>query len=366
VLFAHPDVVKAHDEMVGKQKVNFEDVSKSHVVRQLEANHNCPIEGCDAAIDELVPALQEWADALQKQDEEKDGLPLTTVMRLSDAESSTVSGGNPPGVLMLEAEAGVIKAPMRLVDSGTASGGKIVDTPAGAGTQNNVANATASNALGTMIYTFEAKEAGTYRVHGLVNGPTAANNGFWIRMDGGALQGWLFPANADAYGWDLADPVEAVGNPIQFTLTAGLHTFEIRQRREQAKWDKIVLSNDPMFNPAQAQPAERQVNLLTYDISEQTGIEGAQFTVEVSDYSVNAYMFKNPSIVLPTGSVQVKNVKLLINGVFLPEHATYTIVDKTVAAPGGSLTSAALIALKDKGPEADEFSFSFDVLKEAP
>jgi len=38
-------------------------------------------------------------------------------------------------------------------------------------------------------------------------------------------------------------------------------------------------------------------------------------------------------------------------------------VDTTVASPGGIISTAALIALKHDGPDADKFSFGFDLLE---
>lgn len=367
-LFANADPVKAHDALLSQQKVDLERPELSRIVRReldLTDKHNCPSdEECTTRGNALLAGVAEWKDNLEADDpNNKPDAPKTDFHLLADAEKKTVPGTNPPGVILLEGEAGTLKAPFAALDVAGSSGGKVVHTPAGAGTQDNAATATNQATLGTVRFNVDIKEAGTYRLHGLVNGPTAAQNGFWIKMDAGALVGWLFPTNGTNYAWDLSDTVVAAGTPNTFTLTAGAHTLEIRQRREQAKFDKLVLSNDPMFDPANAGPATRDVNVLSYDIAQQTGIAGAKLTIEVSDYSANAYLFKNPSIVLPNGELKVKNMKLLINGIFLPQHATYTIIDKSVAAPGGVLTSAALVALKDKGADADEFSFVFDVLE---
>jgi hypothetical protein len=215
-----------------------------------------------------------------------------------------------------------------------------------------------------VIYDFAVTEAGVYRLHGLVNAPTTANNSFWMRMNNGNLQGWQFPANGAMYTWDLADNVVDGGTPLQFNLNAGNNRLEIRQREEQTKIDVLVLTSDTQFNPANAQAPSRDVSVLTFDLSEK--LAGAQLTVEVSDYSANAYMFKNPTLVLPSGSAKVKGLKLLINGTYLPQHATYTVVDATVAAPGGVLSTAALVALKDKGNDADEFQFTFDAVEALP
>lgn len=365
--FASPDPVKAHDALLTTQKVDLVNAELSRIVRReldLNDKHNCPSdEICTQRGNALLDGVKEWQENLVDDANNGAKATKTGTHLLADATKKTVAGTNPPGVILIEAEAATLKAPFAVVDVSTASGLKVLATPLGAGTQNNAVTAATQATLGTATYTIDVKEDGTYRLHGLVNGPTATTNGFWIKMDGGALLGWLFTANVADYTWDLSDPVVAAGAPNTFVLTAGTHTLEIRQRREQAKIDKLVLTNDPMFDPATAGPNTRDVNLLTYDIAKETGIAGAVLTIEVSDYSPNAYLFKNPSINIPTGEVVVKNMKLLINGTYLAQHATYTIVDKSVAAPGGVLTSAALVALKDKGPNVDQFSFEFEVLE---
>lgn len=364
-LIANPDGEVAHEALLTAQKVDFQDPSRSRIVLRLsQDNHNCPVEGCESGAAALEAAIVEWAAELTVDG--PSGNPgATNALRFANATPKRVNGDTPANVIRLEAEAGTFKAPFAMLDVGTASGGKVAQTPAGAGSQNNQQTAAQQNTLGTIIYDFAVTQAGTYRLHGLVNAPTAANNAFWVRMDNGALQGWQFPANGAMYTWDLADNVVDVGTPLAFNLTAGNHRFEIRQREEQTKVDVLVLTSDATFNPANAKPPFRDVSLLTFDLAEKLGV-GAALTVEVSDYSANAYMFKNPTLVLPSGSAKVKGLKLLINGVFLPQHATYTAVDQTVAAPGGVLSEAALVALKDKGLDADEFQFMFESIEKTP
>lgn len=366
-VFAAGDVNVAHDALLDAQKVDFQDPSKSRLVlRLLVDKHQCPAEGCETSAAKMQASIEEWAKALKVSDDPALSGASTDVLRMADAATKRLEGGNPPNVIRLEAEAGTFKAPMAMVAVGTASGGKVAQTPAGAGTQNNAQTAATQVTLGSVIYDVTVAVAGVYRVHGLVNAPTTANNGFWVKMDAGALQGWVVPVNGANYTWDLADTNADLGTTLTFNLTAGNHKLEIRQREELTKIDAIVLTSDVAFNPVNAKPPFRDISLLTYDLSTKLNMPGAKFTVEVTDYSVNAYMFKNPTLVLPSGKVRVKNLKLLINGTFLPQHATYTVVDTTVAAPGGVLSGSSLIALKDKGLDADEFQFLFEALEVAP
>ena len=362
--FAATDPAKAQDAILTNQKVDFQDIGKSRIVlRMAQDHHNCPAIGCDEAAKEFTDAITQWSQTMTDQAQQDPPVATTDKLLIADGETITVKSKNPPGVIWLEAEAGTLKAPMAAIDATAASGGKVVQTAAGAGNSSQNANQAINQAnLGTATYTFDVKEAGTYVLNGLVNAPTTNNNAFWFRFDNATtLKNWQFAANADMYTWNAAAATVG-GAAITTTLAAGSHTLEIRQQKEQAKIDAIVLADDPKFDPSQADKGDHQAQVLTYDLAKLTGIDGAKLQIEVSDYSENAYLFKNPTLVLPSGQVTVKDMKLLINGEFLPQHATYTVVDKTVSAPGGVLSSYALVALKDKGPDQDQFSFSFAVL----
>jgi hypothetical protein len=210
--------------------------------------------------------------------------------------------------------------------------------------------------------TFNVTAAGSYVVQGLVNGATATNAEFFIKMDAGTLTPWIFKPTGASYVFSPAAPT-AGGTPTQYNLTAGSHTLLIMQSRPGAGIDKVVLSSVPGFDPANAQPATRSVTLLTYDLSSITKVAGTQLTVEVSDFSESAYLFAHPTLAVPSGSLYVKDLRLLVNGDFRAQDATYTVVDATVAAPGGELSSAALIALKDKGNADDQFAFAFATIE---
>jgi hypothetical protein len=157
-----------------------------------------------------------------------------------------------------------------------------------------------------------------------------------------------------------------VGTPHVFNLTPGKHKVEIRQRQEQTKLDSLILTSDPSIDPNNVKLAPKEVKTLAFDVSEMAGMPGTKLTVDVVDYSPNAYMFKNPRLVVASGAVNVKGLKLLVNGKYLPQNATYTTVDTSVASPGAVLSTAALIAVKDKGPDLDQFSFSFEKLEKKP
>lgn len=367
-LFAAADKKVAHDSLIATSKVDFKDINQSRIVlRVSKENHNCPDGDCIKAVTAFTDGIAAWVAKLNSKEEDGPKLPLTAVLKFADANDSVIKGENPPGIIYLEAEKGTLKAPMVGVSEAAANGGLYVHTPLGSGNQNNVATATTQVNLGTIIYSFDVTVDGTYQVNGRIGSPGAATNGFYVRVDGGAFQTWQFPqTNADLI-WDKADPVVGAGTPITFALTPGAHTMEIRQRREQARIDALVLSSDPGFDPMNASKGDEAVKKLSFDIGDISGVPGAKLAIYVADYSDNAYIFRNPTIELPAGAkIKAKNMKLLINGKYLPQHATYTVVDSEVTGPAGLLSGAALVALKDKGNVMDEFSFEFETLQKVP
>lgn len=366
-VFASDDAAAAHDAILTTQKVDFKAIERSRLVlRVSEDNHNCPAEGCEVATEEFVKAIRFWSDHIVPVEGEGVNGIKSQALTLADAQGKKIDLGLPPGTFLFEAESGTLKAPMVALPVTDASGGMVVHTPAGAGSQTNLNTATNQATLGSVTFKMDVTLAGNYRVIGKVNGQANANSSFYLRLDQQPLLLWDFPATAAAYNFDVADAVQATGTPHNLSLTAGSHTLEVRQREEQAKLDSIIVTNDPELDPMMVKATPKDMLNLVFDISEQSGISGAKITVDVVDYSKNGYLFKNLAVVVPSGKIKVKGVKLLLNGVYLPQHATFNAVDATVAAPGGSLSSASLVAIKDKGPEVDQFSFSFEVLESAP
>jgi hypothetical protein len=218
--------------------------------------------------------------------------------------------------------------------------------------------AAADNTLGTASTTANVPTGGTYTMFGLVNGPAAAMASFYIKVDGGALQPWLFKTNAAAFTWESVASTVG-GAALTFNLTAGAHIIEIRQRQPGVQLARLVLTTNPKFDPSTAQATSRTAKQLKFDLSGPSKIAGAVLTLEIEDYAANGYLFRNPSLVVPTGSIHAKDLRILINNTFLPQNATFTVVDSTVAAPGGALSKAAMIAVKDQGTDKDAFSVSF-------
>ncbi len=357
------DAAAAYAAIISTQKVDFNAVEKSRLVLRLTTDkHNCPVDpGCIEAGKQMQAAIQTWADAIKTAATVNPVTITSDALHFTDAKQQTVIGVNPDGVLAYFAPSFLVKAPMVATTDKT-SGNPVVNTPTTEKAVTTATTAAGDNTLGTASTTANVATDGTYTMFGLVNGPAAAMASFYIKVDGGTLQPWLFKSNAATFTWESVASTVG-GAALTFNLKAGAHLIEIRQRQPGVQLARLVLTTNPKFDPSTAQATSRTAKQLNFDLSGQSKIAGAVLTVEIEDYAANGYLFRNPSLVVPTGSIHAKDLRILINNTFLPQNATFTVIDTTVAAPGGALSTAAMIAVKDQGTDKDAFSVSFAIFE---
>jgi hypothetical protein len=150
-------------------------------------------------------------------------------------------------------------------------------------------------------------------------------------------------------------------------LNAGRHSLEIFHRGEQSILDTVYLIPSAGLTDELVVKMVQKGRTLSFDLSSITGKEGVFFQADLFvTAGGGSYEVKNPRIALKSGSLRVKGVKPLINDVFNPVHATYAAIDRVVFAPGATLSTSTLVMLKDKGPDEDQFSFTFDTLEWVP
>lgn len=367
----------AYQEITVKHLVDFKEPNKSRIyLRIAQENHNCPPDpGCSQASQSLLEKLEEWVKVEEKLSAKSanDSNPATTTApkNLAEKTSSRKDSGIPSGSFYFPAESAMIKAPFIVKDRSDGEGGKTVTTAAGAVDQTNLNTATNDATLGTLQFSLDIKTAGVYHVVGRVLSPNAnaANNSsFYVKFDTNPLQLWDFPGTNNNFLYDKADAVAATGAPLTFNLTAGTHTLEIRQRQAGVEIDSVIVTSNLTYDFSLFATAERNFDRLEFDFSTQSGIQGAKLALDIADYDAKSYLIKNPELILPqgSGSLKLKNLKVLINDRFLPQHATFTSLQETIAAPGKILSSATMIAIKDKGPAEDKFSLTFETIEKAP
>jgi len=111
--------------------------------------------------------------------------------------------------------------------------------------------------------------------------------------------------------------------------------------------------------------AEYKKRVLTYDISNMVGLTGenkAYFKVEVKTAlgGLN-YVFRNPRFVSTATNIEVKGIKVLINGQHSFSDASWDTINY-ITGDDKILTYAPLTTLVSNGPTKDTFSFVFDKL----
>ena len=138
--------------------------------------------------------------------------------------------------LRFEAEAGTLVSPVRSV-SGAASafGSAYIDTPAGTPTGSATSPAGRST-LGVNIPT-----TGTWYLWVRMYGPDA-NTDSWFESINGATRQAIFPSTYGQWVW-------VAGR--SYSLTAGLASVELGGREQQARVDRVLLTNDASFVPTE-------------------------------------------------------------------------------------------------------------------
>jgi endo-1,4-beta-xylanase len=143
--------------------------------------------------------------------------------------AGTPSGGS--GV-WLEAERGTVGSLWNdNVADGSASSGQYVTVQPG----NNSLNSAPASSNGWVTLSFNVTQAGTYNLWIRKKAPTADDDSFWIRMDGGSFTMWNNIPPSTAWDWSRF--------PNTFNLSAGSHTVTVGYREDGTQLDKVYLTS---------------------------------------------------------------------------------------------------------------------------
>lgn len=347
---------EAHDILVSQNKVNFNNIQNSRLVMKLRnENHNC-WSSCEENAKEMEAAIAKWGEARANSGTEE--VPPTD-SAIYTTESDTIEmefadAGNPPksNTVKLNVEAAMKQSPMTLVPA--------EDGPFLTVVNNNLNTTLAADATGAGLayMNFKVPTTGSYRLWGLVNGPTDQDNSFFVNVRESKTtisltnNTRIFDFTSGArFEWRML-------RDVTMNLMANReYTLELRQREDGARAQAFVITSDTTFNGQEV--GDFFGITLSFDLAPR--IPGASFKVDVVDYDLYSYKLTKPRIVA-SESVKVKNIKLFVNGEYSPQHSAYTLVDKITTSTDNILSNYAMIVLKDKGLEADRFKFSFEEL----
>ncbi len=172
-------------------------------------------------------------------------------------DTGTMTDGSPmdtgmAGAVMVfvEAESGMLQAPMATGTDAAASGGSYVSSA--------TASADIANPMGTdgrVRISFDVPAMGTYRIWGRVKtGPDdgMGNNdpdSFWACVDADppnatdCIQWNNIPGN-DAFEWDDIHDSDNGDMAVDFTLAAGAHQLDVYVREAGTQLDRVLVTDD--------------------------------------------------------------------------------------------------------------------------
>ena len=169
-----------------------------------------------------------------------DGGAVNSTITRTFAVSVNAGGGS---TIFVEAESGVLAAPMASTSDAAAWGGR--------GVYSTVAN------QGTAAYTLNISTAGNYRVLCRLRSDNSGTDSFYVAMDGGIEDVFhTIPDGVFSTSWQWETlRGEVAGDPRIFTLSAGLHTLVFRGREAYTRLDSFFVTSDSSFVPPANPPS---------------------------------------------------------------------------------------------------------------
>ncbi len=359
-LHASSNLETAHNVLVDNFKIDFNNIPSSRMVLKLKnERHNCWGD-CTANANEMQEEITEWKRIIDEK--APDATDSSNVSTHTTSETKTIAEILSPenlidqGTITLMAESGSLRTPMvKATDNGTS----YIWAPEGTGTKN----LTSADA-GLAYVNFKLTNSDFYKVYMFVNAPDANSDSVYVKVAGSDTKEWHIRTLTKGFEWrEVTNTTSYQDSPFYI---AGGSNFgvELRQRDDGLKISKITITNDPMFDPNATKALKSTISM---PISSLSGVSGSMLDIDIEEYDMYSYKLTNPRI-RTTQDIYVKSLKVLVNGSYNPQHATYTVVNKKVSAADGVLSNYSMILLKDKGLDSDKLSFAFDHIgtSEAP
>jgi hypothetical protein len=157
----------------------------------------------------------------------------------------------------LEAECGQAGSLWNLTTDASASNSQDVVIQPG----NNSTASAPTNTAGHINFPLTVTQSGTYRVFARVLGPSANDDSYWVRMDGGT---WVMWNN-----WWNTSRIWAQF-PNTFNLSAGAHTLTFAYREDGARLDKLNVTTSTALPTGAGSPATNCAVGTTLSVSPAT------------------------------------------------------------------------------------------------
>ncbi len=166
-----------------------------------------------------------------------DGILLTADGQFNPARAVSFNAKAKDGKhIRLEAEKAALNAPIAVAAHPKASGDRYIEVP-----------------NGITRLTFSIPKAATYTLWGRVLAPKGNDDSFWVRVDNGNWIEWNGISPSPAWQWAPVHD-QKPAQVVRLPLPAGTHTLTFRQREDGCKLDKLLLTDDLSFKPAEKAP----------------------------------------------------------------------------------------------------------------
>lgn len=230
--------------------------------------------------------------------------------------------------LGLEAEAGVLSAPMTVVTDS-----KVV-------TRKYVQSATAN--VGTVSYTVDIPKTDTYTIWCKILGTSYASDSFFVSVDGqedvfDAAEGKQSPDFqwSQVNGRNGGAPLTL--DPRTFELTQGKHTIVIRGREVLAGLDRIIITSDADYVPADVTVVADNVTVAAGSTKQITSADLLKNDIALFDDTLTITAVsaaKNGNVLLSNGSVTYTPKAGFVG----TDTFTYTVVDDEGGTASGTVS----------------------------
>ena len=366
-LHGSSDVQVAHDAVINAQKVNFNNIPNSRLVQKVAQGHNCWGD-CNDNADEMTQAIQYWYDAAYS------GTGATTVTLDGKKTNQTQTLNNIFGTnsnIMMNAEAASLSNGM--IADETQEGINYITVPTGQGVSGN-ASPGASAAGRGHIY-FNVPLGGVFRAFALVNAPAGSSDSVYFRVNNGSYNRWDI-GTTNGFEWKEIKSWSILGNS-QFTISLGTGSgiVEIQEREDGVQISKILLTKD--LNITEQQVNDSGTRTLIFNLTSHFALTDALLKMDIENFDAYSYKVSNVRVEMSHGKLYIKDIKVLINDDYNPQHTTFTHVGtdpneddetlgKEITPSNGQVSEASMIMLKDQGVDVDRISLHFESLEFYP
>jgi hypothetical protein len=369
--FVDSNVEKAHLVFLDRAELDsFAGVEQSFAVAKMKLAHNCWEGSTKTCVDTMTNKMNLWLKDLEANGfKPKPVVYPNATGEIMLASAAPITLAIPPEYAFGGVDKATLVAPFTMATDDVDGAIKAYATSPAAARINNAPGA----AVQGIKFNLDVKTAGTYFVWARVKTDADASNEFFVRPNNGAAVAFIAPVTGkDTWKWAQMMIVANnanTANPFTFNVAApGAIPVDVLVREGAAKINQLVITTKPDFNGDQF---IRTFMDITVPLKV-PGVEGASIVATVWENTVEegkrSLGVKELKIVSPV-PLHVKGIYPLINGLYNPNHGTYTLVDtvaggpdttKAVISTGGSTATTWLADLK-----VDKISFAFDLIEVA-